>query len=65
MWRASRGTGRGPREALRSLPTLAFDLTVMRSHDRARSIRWGTRVGSQRDPFGAVLEALRLIYEEL
>lgn len=65
LWRASKGTGKEPREALRSLSALAFNMTVMHAHDRVREMRWGIRVESQEDPFAAVIAALRLIYEEL
>ena len=66
MWRLARATGQTPWEALHD-PHRAFNLTVMRAHDKARSMRLGLLLqGVTGDDFGVgrIITTLRLLYED-
>ena len=67
LWRLSKASGQTPWQAFRN-PSRAFDITVMRAHDKAREIRFNLamQAAGSEDPTGMsrVLTAVRLLYEE-
>jgi hypothetical protein len=66
LWRYARATGQTPAHAIED-PDFPFNMTVMRAHDAARSLKLGELYRKlPKDGFGIshVIETLRLLYED-